>query len=528
MKIKKNNLIKNAINGYEVLKKQSELSKLDNIKIEFLKINFNLEKSYFKNKAFQNNIPSINIVCKQFLYFNLIKVDFNIEVLSSINLDKKISYPLPTIWQDVILDHGIKINRFKCSLLWNIFLFKNFLFGFKNAIKFCIKSIISLPRKDDRFNNNYNVCFDLNKLALEFDNNKKSNNFLKWYINHFNNNNNFSTLFHQVEYKENKKIIDNLIIEFNKNYIPYLNIISHIFSYFMQCIYFFIVAFFKLISGKWENMLLFNETIQYLQVKYANKNRLARNYLFNNSIGIYRPLWTYEAEKKGSNIIFYFYSIPSYHKLFSNSINDTLIESLKLQTWNIYYLWNQFHCKTLKYNINYKASFYITGPIVFGKPFFNLSQHYKTIALFDIQSFNDSKYKLFSISEEYYIPEIAIKFLSDIKEVAKLLDYKIVYKRKRNIGNEIHPKLLEYINNDFIDNKYIIQIDTDISAYDIIYNTVGSISMPFTSTAFIGKHVLKPAIFYDPTGYISKSNNNADDILILTNIEELKSWVSNL
>lgn len=53
---------------------------------------------------------------------------------------------------------------------------------------------------------------------------------------------------------------------------------------------------------------MLTESLKRFQIKKNKKNNLAKKYYFNQSSHIYRPLWTYEAEKKGSEIIFYFYS----------------------------------------------------------------------------------------------------------------------------------------------------------------------------------------------------------------------------
>ena len=525
---KKGQIIQNALDGYDILKNKASLSNLDNIKYELLKVDLLFDNLYFSNFLFSKNLPSVNIISKQLLFSTLIDINFNLEYLSSIKLNSKIAYPLPKKWQNVLIKQNVKISTFKCSLLWYIFLIKCWINGIKSIFKICINSIDSILTKNNSFIDKYTYCFDLNELALEYDcENKKSFMFLNWYSRYKESDSNLM-LFHNVSSVKIKNINHNIIIKYNNNYLPYFINFKQLFYFFFFSLYLSIQSFFKFIFGKWENLLLFNETIKYLQVKLSYNNFLADDYLFNNSIGIYKPLWTYEAERKGSNVIYYYYSIPSFYKLYSNSINNFLVESFSCQTWNNYYVWNHYQEDFIKSIVKVIPKYLITGPLIFGKPARNLFNEKKSIVIFDIQSFVDTKYKLLCNSEEYYIPEIAIQFLSDIKELTNILNLKIYYKRKRNIDNQIHPKLLNYINNDFIDNNNIIQIDPDFSPYDIICKTNGSISMPFTSTAFIGSHLNKPSVFYDSTMKINKLNNNAGKILILSGPEELKTWLTNL
>ena len=242
-------------------------------------------------------------------------------------------------------------------------------------------------------------------------------------------------------------------------------------------------------------------------------------------MNIYKPLWTYEAEIKGSNIIYYFYSKPAYYHVTSNSINNVLIQKLILQTWNTYLVWDSSDKFLLSNYVSCTKDIFVTGPIIFGKPLNNLNFTY--ISIFDIQPMIDEHYKILGVSEEYYIPEVVIQFLSDIKKVTSKYNIKIIYKRKRNIKSILHPNLIKYIDN-YMQNEFTYLLDPDYNAFDVIKNSIATISMPFTSTAFLGKELNKPSIFYDPTGLVSKTNKNSNGIQIINNIDELDNWVNQI
>ncbi len=522
---KKEQIIQNALDGYDILKNKASLSNLDNIKYELLKVDLIFDNLYLSNFIFKKNIPNTNILTKQILFSTLIDLNFNIKYLNSIKLSSNISYPLPKRWQNVLIKQNIKVSTFRCNLLWYIFLIKCWFNGLKNIFKICIYSIISILKKDKSFDNIYSYCFNLNELALEYDYiNKKSKIFLNWYSNYIENNIHLN-LFHNVSSIKNKKINNKITIKYNKHSLPFFINFKQLFYFLFYCLYLTIQSFFKFLLGRWENLLLFNETVQYLQVKCINSDLLAKDYLFNNSMNIYKPLWTYEAEIKGSNVIYYFYSKPSYYYITSNLINNVLIEKLKLQTWNTYFVWDNSDKLFLINFVNYPRNIFTTGSILFGKPFNKFNFTY--ISIFDIQSMIDEYYKLLGVSEEYYIPEIAIQFLSDIKKVASKYNFKIIYKRKRNIKNMLHPNLIKFIDN-YFQKEFIYQIDPDYCAFDVIKNSIATISMPFTSTAFIGKELNKPSIFYDPTGLVSKNNNNSNGIQIINKIDELDNWANQI
>ena len=66
--------------------------------------------------------------------------------------------------------------------------------------------------------------------------------------------------------------------------------------------------------------------------------------------------------------------------------------------------------------------------------------------------------------------------------------------RKRNIGNLEHYK---YVNEiDCLSKEYdFLNIDPSTPAELIIKNAKAVISIPFTSVALFGKHLVKPSIF---------------------------------
>ncbi len=101
----------------------------------------------------------------------------------------------------------------------------------------------------------------------------------------------------------------------------------------------------------------------------------------------------------------------------------------------------------------------------------------------------------------------------------------IVHKRKRDIGERLHPRyaaLLGRLGN----SDAFMAIAPDVSALCIIERSEVVISMPFTSTALLGRHVGKPSIFYDPHGIVQKDDRAAHGVPIVTGRAELERWLS--
>jgi polysaccharide biosynthesis PFTS motif protein len=101
----------------------------------------------------------------------------------------------------------------------------------------------------------------------------------------------------------------------------------------------------------------------------------------------------------------------------------------------------------------------------------------------------------------------------------------MVLKRKRNVGNLVHYQYRNLID-ELIKNKNFFSMDADVRAEQLIAQCEAVISMPFTSTALIGREMGKPSIYYFPNDLIMKDDRAAHGIPILIGRDELYYWLS--
>ena len=71
-----------------------------------------------------------------------------------------------------------------------------------------------------------------------------------------------------------------------------------------------------------------------------------------------------------------------------------------------------------------------------------------------------------------------------------------------------------------------MSLDADLRAEQLIAQCEVVISMPFTSTALIGREMGKPSIYYFPNDLIQKDDRAAHGIPIIIGRVELYKWVS--
>ena len=283
-------------------------------------------------------------------------------------------------------------------------------------------------------------------------------------------------------------------------------------------------AIIDIFRGRWWHALMLRETSIATRVRLHKDIALASEYLFHNSSWIYRPLWTYEAEKKGSRILFYFYS-TNCEGFKRSDIYPAIPYGWKAMSWPRYLVWDDYQADFVRRAVGEDANIAVVGPIWFqasGNEVEKLPE--KAVAVFDVQPMRDAFYQTLGIDFEYFVPGTANRFLSDVYRVLRESGSTMILKRKRHIGKLAHPKYRQFVEK-FFGQPSFVAVDPDMSASRLIEDCVAVISMPFTSTAILGKELDKPSIYYDPHGVLQKDDRGAHGIPILSGIDELREWV---
>ncbi|MHA8097403.1 polysaccharide biosynthesis PFTS motif protein [Aquirufa antheringensis] len=510
--------------GYQNLKNSDNLELIDNLKntLTHTKL-FNTKSSKIFSVIHED--LNLEICVRQYLLQRYVGLDFNREFLASYSCDSaKFAHPIPNIWLNVLIENGVNVNIYLSRLLWYVEILKLLCFGVFEILKQIISSINYNYGRKCNISNRY-VYFDsLSPNNIPQKSGSYRYGILPWFLNYYGNEN-LDFIAHSV--KGEKSILFNGVIEVKYLSQPFPPISPgfRAIKFLFKSILLLLGSIFYLLIGKWWYAVLIREFILSEVVKYNNGDGLAKKYFFNNSKWIYRPLWTYSAQNFDSEIIFYFYStnIERFYK--SNKISN-VVNGWEIITWSKILIWDEFQLKFLKNNvISNKCVYEITGPIEFQSSNGNsCSIPYNSIAVFDVQPVRSTYYESLGLDQEYYVPEVANAFLLEVFETITTLNLPIAFKRKRNIGKLAHYKYSNEINR--ISNEFdFLNIDPSIPAELIISNAKAVISMPFTSTALVGKHLGKPSIFYDPTGLLIKDDPAAHGIRVINNKDDLKDWL---
>jgi polysaccharide biosynthesis PFTS motif protein len=285
------------------------------------------------------------------------------------------------------------------------------------------------------------------------------------------------------------------------------------------------LAAIDMLRGRWWHALMLHEASSAALARIQAPAQLAREYLFHNSGWIYRPLWTYDAERQGARVSFYFYSTncesfkrPEGYPIQANS--------WQVMSWPLYLVWDEYQAQFVRRAVGDGANIRTVGSIWFGACARELpSIPHGAVAVFDVQPWRASGYRALGLADEYYTPETSQGFLTDIHRAVAGCGGVVVLKRKRQVGHWLHPRYAATLRR--LDaSPHFLAVDPDISAVRVIEQCALVVSMPFTSTALLAREMGKPSIYYDPHGFVQKDDRAAHGIPVVTGADELHAWIA--
>lgn len=511
---KKKSKVRSYMRSYNLLAKQNKLDYITNI------------RNLLANRPTTNNNLKIlfnsneDICLHQFLVHRLLNFNFNKSILLAISdPKKKLFYPLPLVWRKILHEQGFQTLHTQNSLLWIYFNLKWYLIG-----------VLTLILELTRFNVNSKISRDTfvyfnNLYPGNLKKNSYSENILSW----------FCKQEESIKIDEiNHSCKENLSFNIKDKRVKYIKSPIPPFYSINNFLFFFLWGLFKSITVLFNSKkrLLFRELIFKKKFVLTKDKYIHSVYFFHNSGHLFRPLWTYEVEKRCSRIVFYFYSTNNYSFKLKNK-KHIQNNQWQIVNWPEYWIWNELHYDFLKKFVLSKYRIKIKGNIPFLSSeidinFLKKQNYNRHILVFDVQPYRPSVYSSISQTVDYYNERNCLEFLNYIHIVAKKLSLKVLIKRKRDNKN-ISKKYLNHLKN-YTTNLGWEQIDPEIDPSSLlkVLSPLCTINMPYTSTAFISKEMGIPALYLDPTGCLDKSFLKSSRIPLVNNEDDLFKWVKEI
>jgi polysaccharide biosynthesis PFTS motif protein len=286
----------------------------------------------------------------------------------------------------------------------------------------------------------------------------------------------------------------------------------------------FALAAVDLLRGRWWHAFVLRDAVLAAAMRLAPEERVARSYLFHNSAWFYRPLWTYEAERRGASVSLYFYSTNT-QGVSQNGEACPIGYGWRAMTWPRYFVWDRGQEKFVRRAVGEKPELRVVGVISWLNENARLPPTPRpSLAVFDVAPLRPSTFQTLGLESDYYSGQAAIGFLQDVLSAAEACSVHVLWKRKREFGPTVHGRYLRVVAQ-AERSSALVAIDSGVAAARLIETVDAVVSFPFTSTAIIARELGKPSCYYDSTGTVHPADPSAHGIPVISGRRNLEKWI---
>jgi polysaccharide biosynthesis PFTS motif protein len=255
--------------------------------------------------------------------------------------------------------------------------------------------------------------------------------------------------------------------------------------------------------------LISNDFIKVPIIFYLNKKNILNNIILTTSSIHSQPIWVRPFIGRNFKSHFINYSNNSSPFIFKDNPFTYYYPFLRHIQVDEQWVWD-FEQEKMYIDNGHIGKVNITGPILFYLQ--NLYKSHNTssrikIAVFDIRPVLPEIIDRMAGTYYYFTTDVVIKFIEDILEVVQniskryTIDIEVVLKNKRSFVKKLHDE--EYLSKINTLKKVYNNLrfsSSEENLFSLISDCNGTITIPYTSVAFVTAFLGVPSIFYDPTG----------------------------
>jgi len=259
--------------------------------------------------------------------------------------------------------------------------------------------------------------------------------------------------------------------------------------------------------------ILIARDISYIPiVKFLDRKNLIEAIVITNSAFTSQPIWMKGLSKQKFKLHMVWYSQNFLPKIYTGEQEGSNLPSARHMRVDVHWVWTKGF-KLYLCSIGQRSDINVIGSILWYLPkqvFTNNNKKLK-IAIFDVTPISEN-FGTFGALKNYYSRCTVQKFITDIVAVCgrieKISEKKITIflKHKRKPKSGFHsPLYLDFIKNIEKCNPNFRLIDDKINLFGLLEKCDLSISIPYTSTAYVAAQLKKNTIYYDPFGELKPS-----------------------
>lgn len=294
--------------GYLRLKAANQLDRVAVVKDAITALELRLPRDSGGRFFLGTAAPHAEHSVRQQLLMRLGLLNLNEALLWSIGAGRPLVHPLPGQWQATLREYGFQVAAARSTLRWCGFVGAMFLHGWLVCCKHIGLGLKEALRGGGSRPVPAHAFFD----ALSAGNLPQpiadgvSHDVITWYSRWPDRDRSVKELRHGVSAPATSA--NGLPVVSGGAAVPPLSSFGEVARFMGWSAIACTMTLLDMLRGHWASAVLLGEAATAAVVRIQNPERLARGYLFHNSAWINRRPWTFEAEHRGAQILFYFYS----------------------------------------------------------------------------------------------------------------------------------------------------------------------------------------------------------------------------
>lgn len=240
-------------------------------------------------------------------------------------------------------------------------------------------------------------------------------------------------------------------------------------------------------------------------VNWLDKKDLLESIVITTSAFTSQPLWMKGLHAQRFKLHMVWYSQNFVPKVYLGERKSSNLPSARHMRVDVHWVWTKGF-KLYLSSLGQKSKINVVGSILwyFPEKLLAVDNKQLKIAIFDVSPLSDDS-KAFGAVKNYYSVNTIQKFLADIVNICKRIEKTsgkkitiiLKHKRKRKLGHH-SSQYFDFIDNLKNNNPNFKLIDLNVNLYGLIEKCAISISVPYTSVAYVAAELKKHAIYYDP------------------------------
>jgi hypothetical protein len=219
-----------------------------------------------------------------------------------------------------------------------------------------------------------------------------------------------------------------------------------------------------------------------------------------------QPLWMHGIQRRQFRLHMIWYSQNFLPKVYVGESEQSDLPAARHIRVDEHWVWTEGFAAYLR-GIGQHSTIHAVGPLLWYLPKPRPGADVRAgirVAVFDITPFAPGTNSAFNAAQNYYSAERMVRFISDTVaacgDVARAMNttVEVLIKHKRSVTASHDRTYIQFVKDLTRGRPEVVLLPHPTDLYALLADCDASVSVPYTSTAYVAAHLGRPALYYDP------------------------------